>query len=67
MEIFQVFVRGNAIGGWRGKFYSKKCFPTREAAEAYIPEFHKVVLDPKQMDALSEIDETHIVPLELVE
>jgi hypothetical protein len=63
--IFQLFVSGPAIGGWQGKFYSKRVFLTREAAEAYLPEFVANCCDPKPIDALERVDKTQILELDL--
>jgi hypothetical protein len=63
--LFQPFVAGPAIGGWNGKFYSKRVFLTRERAEAYLPEFVAKCLDPKPFDALQSVEIAKILELEL--
>ena len=64
--IFQLFVSGPAIGGWQGKFYSKRVFHTREEAEAYMPEFIAKCCDPAPINALEKVESQLVIELELV-
>ena len=64
--VFQPFVSGPALGGWHGKFYSKKIYRTRSEAEAALPEFSARCCDPTPFNALDKIEQSAIVELDLV-
>jgi hypothetical protein len=49
--VFQLAARGDSRNGWRFRANSKKIFLDRQAAEAYIPEFHKVCIDPTPLES----------------
>jgi hypothetical protein len=68
MIIFQLFVSGGSLAGWRINRYSKKVFPTHEAAEQYWPTFLALVSDPKEIDPLDldAIEVQVIAELDLV-
>lgn len=67
--VYQFFVCGGSLAGWKIQHYSKKVFRTRDGAEAYMPAFIELVANPKEIDALNkdDIHDRGIAKLELID
>jgi hypothetical protein len=69
MTLFQLFVTGTSLAGWRINRYSKKVFRTQAAAEAYVSDFVTLISESHEIAPLDRREpyEHKIVELELVD